>query len=94
MKLLKEVPDFQNEDEEFEFWATHDSSEYVDWPSAKRIFFPNLEKSSDLVPVDITASALAKLKALAAQKSTNIESLIDQYLMEGINRDSASHRPA
>ncbi|MFC1853821.1 CopG family antitoxin [candidate division CSSED10-310 bacterium] len=31
MKKLKKIPKFKNEDEEREFWATHDSIEYVDW---------------------------------------------------------------
>ncbi len=33
---LKQLPEFANEDEEREFWDTHDSTEYVDWSKAKR----------------------------------------------------------
>ena len=32
----KEIPQFNNEDEEREFWATHDSTEYVDWSKAEK----------------------------------------------------------
>jgi hypothetical protein len=28
---LKQIPEFHNEDAEREFWATHDSAEFVDW---------------------------------------------------------------
>jgi hypothetical protein len=42
-KKLKEIPKFRDEDEEREFWATHDSTEYFDWSKAKRVVFPNLE---------------------------------------------------
>ncbi|MBU1130384.1 BrnA antitoxin family protein [Patescibacteria group bacterium] len=31
MKKLKKIPKFKNENEEREFWATHDSIEYIDW---------------------------------------------------------------
>lgn len=31
MKKLKKIPEFKNEDEEQEFWAKNDSSEYLDW---------------------------------------------------------------
>ena len=31
MKKLKRIPKFKTEDEEREFWATHDSTEYMDW---------------------------------------------------------------
>ncbi|HXV99209.1 MAG TPA: CopG family antitoxin [Anaerolineae bacterium] len=33
-KELKEIPTFQSEDEEREFWATHDSTEYIAWDEA------------------------------------------------------------
>lgn len=32
---LKPIPSFANEDEEREFWATHDSTEYIDWTKAQ-----------------------------------------------------------
>ena len=44
---LKPIPQFDNEDEERNFWATHDSSEYIDWSQAERSFtFPNLKRST------------------------------------------------
>lgn len=43
IKHLKPIPKFANEDEEREFWMTHDSTEYVDWDKAERIEFPNLK---------------------------------------------------
>jgi hypothetical protein len=49
MKPLKKIPTFKNEDAEREFWATADSTEYIDWPKAQRIsspkFRPTLKKS-------------------------------------------------
>lgn len=45
-KALKEIPTFATEEEEREFWATHDSTEYVDWDEAQRVRFPNLKRSS------------------------------------------------
>ena len=32
---MKKIPDFKNENAERKFWATHDSTEYVDWSKAK-----------------------------------------------------------
>jgi hypothetical protein len=32
----KELPQFNTEDEEREFWAKADSTEYLDWSSAER----------------------------------------------------------
>lgn len=42
----KRIPRFKNEDEERAFWATHDSTEYIDWDKAERNpVFPHLKKS-------------------------------------------------
>src|SRR5258705_384041 len=38
-KNLKPIPKFESEDEEREFWATHDSTEHVDWSRAKPTTF-------------------------------------------------------
>ena len=29
MKQLKKIPEFKNENDEVEFWATHDSADYL-----------------------------------------------------------------
>jgi len=39
----KPIPEFATEDGEREFWATHDSTDYIDWQSGRRRQFPNLK---------------------------------------------------
>jgi len=41
MKKAK-LPKFKTEDEERAFWATHDSTDYVDWSKAQTMASPNL----------------------------------------------------
>ncbi len=36
---LKKIPKFKNEDAERDFWATHDTTEYIDWSKAKKVRF-------------------------------------------------------
>ena len=38
--MSKELPKFANEDEERGFWSENDSTDYVDWDSARRIVLP------------------------------------------------------
>jgi hypothetical protein len=40
------IPEFGSEDEEREFWAEHDSTEYVDWSRARRTVLPNLRPAT------------------------------------------------
>jgi hypothetical protein len=37
MKPRKKIPTFKDEDAERDFWATADSTEYIDWSKAQRI---------------------------------------------------------
>ena len=39
--MVKQLPDFNTEDEERAFWATHDSADYLDWSQAKPTVFAN-----------------------------------------------------
>ena len=41
----KTLPEFKSEDQERKFWATANSTQYVDWPSGKREEFCNLRPS-------------------------------------------------
>lgn len=48
----KKLPDFENEEEEREFWKTHDVRDYINWDNAesflKRIF-SDRKKSRELL---------------------------------------------
>ena len=50
-KKLKPIPSFASEEEERQFWETHDSADYVDWDDAARARLPNLRLSSETEPV-------------------------------------------
>jgi len=38
MKTRKRIPHFETEAEERKFWETHDSTDYVDWSKAERVY--------------------------------------------------------
>ena len=43
---LKPIPRFKNEDIKREFWATYNSTEYIDWDKAEEVIFPNLKSTN------------------------------------------------
>ena len=49
MKKLKKIPNFKDLDEEQKFWATHDSTDYIDYSDVELGFFPELKPSSKFV---------------------------------------------
>ncbi len=87
MKKLKQIPDFKNEAEEFEFWSTHDSGEYVDWSKAEETVFPNLKLSSEAISMRLPAPLLAHIKALANEKGVPYQSLMKVYLSDKVDEE-------
>jgi predicted DNA binding CopG/RHH family protein len=87
---MKDIPKFQNAAEEAEFWDTHDSTEYVDWPKAEKAIFPNLKFSTESISLRLSAPMLARLKELANEKDVPYQSLMKTYLSERIDKELAA----
>ncbi len=87
MKNLKQIPKFKNEDEEREFWSTHDSTEYVDWSKAERAVFPNLKPSTESISLRLPSFLLARIKELANKKDVPYQSLMKVFLSERIDQE-------
>jgi CopG antitoxin of type II toxin-antitoxin system len=43
--MKKKIPEFKNEDDEWKFWTTADSTDYTEWRSAKRRKLVHLKPS-------------------------------------------------
>lgn len=56
--MKKKIPKFKNENEEREFWLSHDSTEYVDWKKAKRVLLPKLKPSIKTISLRLPQSIL------------------------------------
>lgn len=88
MPNFKKIPQFKNEDEEREFWATHDSTEYLDWSKAiVNPIFPNLKPSTKTITIRVTESLLMSLKELANEKDVPYQSLVKIYLDEKVKEE-------
>jgi len=88
-KRLKPTPRFRSEAEEREFWATHDTTDYIDWSSAKRAIFPNLRPSTESISLRLPAPLLADLKALANERDVPYQSLLKVFLARQVRQEQA-----
>jgi predicted DNA binding CopG/RHH family protein len=86
-KKLKEIPIFENEDEEREFWGRSDSGDYVDWDKAELAVFPNLKPTTRTISLRLTGSMLNKIRLLANKRDVPYQSLIKMFLSERINEE-------
>lgn len=87
MKKLKKIPVFSSETEEREFWAVHDSSEYVDWEEAERTIFPNLKPSTKTISLRLPEHVLDEIKMLARKRDVPYQSLIKIFLKDKLNEE-------
>jgi len=82
MEKLKKIPVFNSEEEEREFWATHDSSEFVDWNHSEKIVFPNLKPSTTTISLRLPQYLLDEIKMIAHERDVPYQSLIKVFLKE------------
>lgn len=87
---MKKLPKFKTEEEERQFWSTHDSTEYVDYSKAKKAIFPELKPSPITISLRMPVSLLSQLKVLAHKRDLPYHSLIKQFLAERIRREFSS----
>ncbi len=82
MKKFKEIPKFKNEQEEREFWEIHDTTDYFDISKAKKVYFPNLKKSTKTISLRLPADMLEHLKVKANAMDVPYQSLIKIILQK------------
>ena len=87
MGKLKSMPKFKTEDEEREFWSTHDSTEYIDYSKAKRTLFPNLKPTTKTISIRLPESLIEKLKVLANKRDVPYQSLLKVLLAEKVDEE-------
>jgi predicted DNA binding CopG/RHH family protein len=88
---FKKVPKFNNENEERKFWATHDTTDYVDLSTAKRVRFPNLKPSTETISLRLPSGLLFDLKNLANRRDIPYQSLLKQFLFDKVKRELVMH---
>jgi len=93
MKNIKmKIPNFENEDQEREFWATHSPLDYFDVRKFKKGSFPNLKPSTKSISIRLPEDMLVELKTLANKKDVPYQSLVKMLLARqiAIERESLS----
>lgn len=82
--MRKKIPNFKSEEEEREFWFTHDSCDYIDWSDAQRVAFPNLKPTSKTISLRLPESMLNEIKVMANKRDVPYQSLMKILLAEKI----------
>lgn len=87
MSSIKKIPKFKNEDEEREFWAAADSTEYIDWKKSEKVAFPKLKPSTKTISLRLPEFILDELKMIANKRDVPYQSLIKMFLKDRIDQE-------
>jgi len=77
-----------------EFWATRDSTEFIDWRSAGRRKFPNLKPSLRTISLRLPVHMIEDLKVLANKRDVPYQSLLEVFLAERLEKERGGCRRA
>lgn len=84
MKKQLKIPKFKNEDEERDFWSKIDLTDYFESADLQSATFPNLRPSSRSISLRLPEAILLRLKEQANELQIPYQSLIKQYIVQGI----------
>ena len=87
MKKIKEIPKFENEDQEREFWANENSTEFIDWEKAESVVLPNLKPTTTTISLRMSESMLNKIRLVANKRDVPYQSLIKIFLKERLDEE-------
>jgi predicted DNA binding CopG/RHH family protein len=92
--MKRKIPRFRSEDRERRFWATTDSTRYVDWRHAQRVVFSRLRPSLKTISLRLPELLLEELKLLANKRDVPYQSLLKVFLAERIEEELRSRKAA
>lgn len=87
---LKPIPKFRNEDEEFEFWSSHDTTEYFDTSAPIELDLSKLKPSTETISLRLPGFLLYRIKQLANKRDVPYQSLMKIFLAERVEKDLKS----
>lgn len=87
MKKNKQIPQFKTEDEEREFWATHDFTDYMDQFEEVDMDLSKLKPTTESISLRIPGFMLRRIKEIANSRDVPYQSLMKIFLAERIEKE-------
>ena len=87
MKKQLKVPKFKNENKERDFWSKINLADYLELSDFTSVNFSDLKPTSHSISVRIPSYLLTRLKEKANELNIPYQSLMKQYIANGVLRD-------
>jgi predicted DNA binding CopG/RHH family protein len=87
MSKLKPKPTFKSDAQEAVFWASRDSTEYIDYSKSRRMVFPKLKPSTETISPRLPKSLLDQLKTFANKRDVPYQTLLKHFVLERVQAE-------
>jgi len=85
---VKTIPAFTSEQEEADFWDTHDSADYLDETEPVELTFVDARPEKRSISLRIDAGTVDTLKHIAGRKGMGYQTLIRMWVMERLEKET------
>ena len=85
---MKRIPKFKSEKEEADFWATHNSTDYLSETKEVKVKFTRPKKK--LVSLRLDEKKIKKLKNMADSKGIGYLELVRMWVLENLQKTKAA----
>lgn len=92
--MARKLPKFASEAEEQAFWASADSTDFVDWSRAEAVTLSTLKPSMRTISLRLPDHLLQELKLLANKRDVPYQSLLKVFLAERVEQELRGRRRA
>ncbi len=89
---IRKIPKLESEDQERDFWASHDSVDFVDWRQAERVKLPGLRPTTRTISIRLPELMIERLKVLANKRDIPYQSLLKMFVADRLEDQLRSAR--
>ena len=86
-KKVNQIPRFKDEDEERDFWANHDATDYFDTFTPVELDLSKLKFSTETISLRVPIHLLDSIKELANAKDVPYQSLMKIFLSDRVEKE-------
>lgn len=89
-KKFKPLPQSENEDDEREFWATADTTEYFNTTKPVELDLSKLKPATETISLRLPSYLLTRIKEIANSRDAPYQSLMKIFLAERVEKELKS----
>ncbi|MDI6768583.1 MAG: CopG family antitoxin [Anaerolineales bacterium] len=84
---MAKIPKFANEQEEAEFWATHDATKFLQDTQPVDVTFTDARPRKIQIAIRFDPNTLRELRAVAQRRGVGYQTLIRMWVMERLTQE-------